>query len=168
MTDLLTQLRAKLPGHLKRHEQLDRITAEINRRNKAGAAINPYVRPERYELEAMLESGEPLEELDQRVANRLAAEQAGTVARNALAEMRDLLKSEIAAPRWTRHGCSRCSARAWPSSRPRHAKHTASTTSLTPASCCAASPDETEVDEIPQLIDASSATTAAIVVVPLG
>jgi hypothetical protein len=100
---LIAQLRNQLPSYTRRREHLARIQAELDRRMQAGSTRNPFASPERHELEALLEAGDPLEELDQRVAARLASEQAGAIAREALTAMHQMLKSEIAAVETSAH-----------------------------------------------------------------
>lgn len=94
---LITDIQDTLPGVRDRRDQLEAIKAEIARRQRAAATsgLNPFSSPERRELEAMLAAGQPLEQLNQRIGARLAEEQAAEAASNALAEVRDLLKSDI-------------------------------------------------------------------------
>lgn len=99
--DLLTELRKdRLPGFSVRLDRRARVVDEIARRHNVSRDANPrglFATSERFELEAMLDAGEPLDQLDQRIAARLAAETAGTRALAELTSMRTLLNDEIRA-----------------------------------------------------------------------
>ncbi|UFN44517.1 hypothetical protein [Nocardioides okcheonensis] len=99
--EFINRLRMEnLPGFAARVERRDRVVAELGRRRAAQTEANPlgrFASAERFVLEEMLEAGDPLEELDQRIAVRVAAAQSAAAALRELIAMRGLLDDEVAA-----------------------------------------------------------------------